>query len=59
MQIPPRVRAFLWRSAQHCLPTQANLLPRGIPCDDSCVSCDQLAETHMHVFFVCPKAISF
>jgi len=56
MQIPPHVRAFLWRSAQHCLPTRANLLSRGIPCDDSCVSCDQLAETQMHVFFVCPSA---
>ncbi|XP_024633515.1 uncharacterized protein [Medicago truncatula] len=35
LQIPPRVRAFLWRLAQHCLPTRANLLTCGIPCDDS------------------------
>ncbi|RHN55891.1 putative RNA-directed DNA polymerase [Medicago truncatula] len=58
LQIPPRVRAFLWRLAQHCLPTRANLLTRGIPCDDSCIFCDQFAETQTHVFFVCPKASS-
>jgi len=35
-----------------------NLLHRGIPYDDACVSCDLLAESHMHVFFVCSKATS-
>lgn len=59
LQIPPRVRAFLWRLAQQCLPTRSNLLASGIPCDDTCVTCEQLAESQIHVFFICPKAISF
>ena len=56
LKIPPRVLSFLWRLAHQCLPTRANLTTRGIPCEDSCVSCELLAETHMHAFFVCSKA---
>jgi len=55
LQIPPRVRSFLWRLAQQCLPTCQNLTNRGIPCDDSCVVCESFAESHMHLFFVCAK----
>jgi hypothetical protein len=57
MQIPPRVRSFIWRLAHQCLPTRANLISWGIPCVDSCVCCDLLAETHVHLFFVCSKAV--
>ena len=39
-----------------CLPTRVNLSNRGIPCNKSCVSCKLLAESHMHIFFVCSKA---
>ena len=31
-------------TASSCLLTRSNLLARGIPCDDTCVSCEQLAE---------------
>jgi len=58
LQIPPRVRTFLWRLAQQCLPTRSNLLACGIPCDDTCVTCEQLAESQIHVFFICLKAIN-
>jgi len=58
LQVPHRVRPFLWRLAHQCLPTHTNLITRGIHCDDSCVTCDALAETHMHTFFVCSKAIT-
>jgi len=43
MKIPPQVRAFIWHPAHQCLPTRANLLNRGIHCEDSCVSCYLLA----------------
>lgn len=56
LKIPPWVHSFLWRLAHQCLPTRANLTTRGIPCEDSCVSCKLLAETHMYTFFVCSKA---
>lgn len=57
MKIPPRVCSFLWRLAHQCLPTRVNLTTRGIPCDDTCVMCESLAESHMHLFFVCTKAM--
>jgi ribonuclease HI len=58
LRVPPRVRTFLWRAAHHCLPTRDNLSKRGVPCSESCVSCDLLAESHMHIFFVCYKAMA-
>jgi len=58
IKIPPQIRSFMWRLAHQCLPTRVNLLTRGIPCEESCVCCDLLAETHMHVFFVCSKAVN-
>jgi len=56
LKVPHRVRSFLWRLAHQCLPTRTNLINCGIPYDDTCVSCNLLAETHMHTFFVCSKA---
>ncbi|AES79935.2 hypothetical protein MTR_7g074860 [Medicago truncatula] len=58
MQIPPRVRAIIWRLAHQCLPKHVNLLNHGIPCDDSCVSCDLLTNIQIYTFFVCSKATS-
>jgi len=55
--IPPKVRAFLWRDAHCCLPTRHSLAQKGIPCEDDCVHCDVMAETHTHLFFVCPKVM--
>jgi hypothetical protein len=55
---PPRVRAFLWRAAHQCLPTRDNLSKRNVPCSETCVSCDLLAETHMHLFFICHKSVA-
>jgi len=54
-KIPPRVSSFMWRLAYQCLPTRVNLATQGIPCDDTCVSCETLVESHMHIFFVCSK----
>jgi len=53
LQIPPRARSLMWCLAHQCLPNRNNLTTRGIPCDDSCVVCNLLVESHMHLFFVC------
>lgn len=29
-----------------------------MPCDDICVYCEKLLETHMHTFFLCHKALN-
>jgi len=58
LKAPPRVRSFIWRLVHQCLPTRSRLVQKGIPCDDTCVVCNELAETPMHIFFVCSKATS-
>lgn len=56
-KVPLKVRSFLWHAAHNCLPTRFGLIQKGVPFSDTCVHCDVLAETHTHIFFVCPKAI--
>jgi len=51
------VRSFLWREAHTCLPTRSGLIQKGVPCSDTCVHCDVLAETQTHLFFVYPKVV--
>jgi len=57
-RIPHKVRYFLWRLAHTCLPIGTNLIQKGVPCPDVCVTCDIMGETHIHTFFICPKASS-
>jgi len=56
-QVPPRIRSTLWSMAHSCLTTCSRLLEKGLPINDNCVHYEQLAETHIHTFFVCPKAM--
>jgi len=56
MHVPHKVQSFLCRVGHSCLPTRTWLNQRGVHCEDSCVSYAVMAETHMHIFFVCPKA---
>jgi hypothetical protein len=39
------------------MPTRVKLSNRGIMCNESCVSCDLMAASHMDIFFVCSKVI--
>jgi len=60
-----KTMVWLWRiilfekNFDQCLLTRVNLLTRGIPCEESCVCCDLMSETHMHVFFVCSKTVNW
>jgi hypothetical protein len=36
---------------------RTSLIQRGVNCSDACVTCDTMAETHLHTFFICPKAL--
>jgi hypothetical protein len=56
--VPPRVRSLLWRMAHCCLPTRTRLIEKGVPVKDTCAHCDVLDESHIHSFFVCPKAMN-
>ena len=57
LKVPPHVRVFLRRTAHQCLPTRDNLSNCSIPYTESCVSYDLIAESHIHTFLVCSKAI--
>lgn len=53
LQVPPRIRVFLWRVATHSLPLGQNLRIRNIS-DGICRICLQELETDRHCFFECP-----
>ena len=58
LHVPPRVRSFLWRATHQRLPTRNNLSKRNAPCSETCISCDLLAESHTHLFFICHKFVA-
>ncbi|KAL8161427.1 hypothetical protein V2J09_012916 [Rumex salicifolius] len=48
LNVPLRVRSFIWRGCRNILPTKVNLCRRGITPDDRCEFCGRL-ETDIHV----------
>lgn len=56
LNIPPRVKVFLWRASRNCLPTRTKLQCRGVQCPNLCVTCNNDLETTWHTFIMCPKA---
>ena len=55
MKIPQKVKVFLWRAAQSCLPTRERLRTIGVQCTYRCVHCEGSYENDWHVFFGCNK----
>lgn len=53
LQVPPRIKSFLWRLARDCLPTRGNLSSRGVPCSITCAVCETGIENAFHLFFTC------
>ena len=56
MNVPPKVRNFVWRACTDILPTRANLYRRKIPIDPLCSICGQTDETVGHALWECPMA---
>jgi len=56
-QVPPRIWSLLWSLAHNYLPTCTRLI-KGLLIDDTCVHYKLLAESHIHSFFVCLKAMN-
>ncbi|XP_057779717.1 uncharacterized protein LOC130998303 [Salvia miltiorrhiza] len=56
MDVPPKVRHFLWRAARNNLPTKENLLSRGLTVGGECPICRSGYENTWHIFFACPFA---
>ena len=54
LDIPPRVKAFLWRLCRDCLPTNANIRTRWVNSPSICPLCELNVDTTFHTFFPCP-----
>ena len=56
LNVPPKVRTFLWRACSGCLPTRENLHKKRIRVEQRCELCHHHAETIGHVLCECPLA---
>ena len=56
IQVPHKVRHFIWRACQDILPTKKNLVQRKVLHDDRCNECHEEAETSGHLFWSCLRA---
>lgn len=53
LQIPNKVKMFLWRLSTNCLPTMAGLLAQNLSRSDVCPRCRNYSETPEHAIFQC------
>lgn len=51
--MPPKVKHFVWRALHSILPTNVNLMRRGIRVDCEYRRCGVTAETQLHIFEDC------
>uniref|UniRef100_A0A7N2LHE6 Reverse transcriptase zinc-binding domain-containing protein n=1 Tax=Quercus lobata TaxID=97700 RepID=A0A7N2LHE6_QUELO len=56
LNIPPKVRNFLWRACSNILPTRENLHRRRVQVEPWCELCCQCTETVAHMLWECPLA---
>lgn len=53
LQVPPKVKNFLWRACHDCLPTMVALEQRRVEVDFRCPVCWSEAEKVSHVLLEC------
>ncbi|KAL6289403.1 hypothetical protein ACE6H2_006913 [Prunus campanulata] len=56
VQVPPKIRTFLWKCCRNVLAVKENLRHRGLDVDTTCALCGQETETQVHLFFKCEFA---
>ncbi|KAK6157968.1 hypothetical protein DH2020_005282 [Rehmannia glutinosa] len=56
IQIPPKVKHFVWKVSRDCIPTRVNLVRKNIMVDQCCVICQKGLENCWHVFLSCDFA---
>ena len=57
LNVPPKIKNFLWRVCRGCFPTRARLNSRGVSCPLDCVHCNHNYEDSIHILIECPKAV--
>ena len=56
LQIPPKLKCFLWKVYHNAFPSSENLVKRNVPIDPSCKLCSETLESSFHVLFQCTSA---
>lgn len=54
--IPPKVKNFIWRSLQNCIPTLDNLRKKHVEVYPICPVCSSFIETLDHILLLCSFA---
>lgn len=57
LEVPPKVKNFIWRVCRNCLPTRMRLKDKGVNCTSICNFCEGNFENSCHLFFTCYKSI--
>ncbi|KAK3221602.1 hypothetical protein Dsin_008627 [Dipteronia sinensis] len=55
INVPNKIKLFIWKACNDWLPTRANLAMKGIPADPTCVLCYRSHETTKHELWGCAK----
>ncbi|KAK2664671.1 hypothetical protein Ddye_003245 [Dipteronia dyeriana] len=55
IDVPHKIKVFLWRTCNHWLPNGANLAKRGVHVDVTCASCSKCPETTINALWGCAK----
>ncbi|KAL0017269.1 hypothetical protein SO802_004338 [Lithocarpus litseifolius] len=55
LNIPEKIKHFLWRSCTNSLPSKENLKKRAIPIDPTCHLCSRETESVLHALWGCEK----
>ncbi|CAN1857180.1 Putative ribonuclease H protein At1g65750 [Linum perenne] len=59
LDLPPKIKYFLWRVCRNALPTKAGLYRRRCGNSSTCLTCNANEETLEHLLFHCPVSLSF
>jgi hypothetical protein len=54
--VPHKIRVFMWRACSSILPTKTNLFKRGIVSSSTCPTCQDGAESVLHILWDCAYA---
>lgn len=55
MEVPSKVKNFVWRACKEALPTKKNLLRRRVTTSALCENCNEIEEDCAHAIFYCPN----
>ncbi|CAN1165618.1 Putative ribonuclease H protein At1g65750 [Linum perenne] len=59
LDLPPKIRFFIWRACNNALPTRLGLHRRRCEISSVCVNCSAADETTEHILFHCYASMAF